>query len=238
MKILFVGPSLPDASTVVGRDVIVRPPATQGDVIAAIEAGASVIGLIDGGFEYTAPVWHKEILFGLAAGVTILGASSMGALRAAECHPFGMIGIGRIFEGYRDGTLIDDADVALIHAPAEMNYRPLSVPMVNVTATLQWVVRHGAISRQEGEALDLAARTIFFKQRSWRRVVDVCQALVPERKTELKKVLPASEIDQKRHDALLLVERMDAPQRESAFAGDWTLQTTSIWRDKPALSSE
>ena len=73
-----------------------------------------MIGIIDGGFEYTAPVWHKEILYALSAGTRVLGAASMGALRAAECHSFGMTGVGSIFKEYRDGTRIDDSDVAQI----------------------------------------------------------------------------------------------------------------------------
>ncbi len=86
MKVIFVGPSLPDAASFAGDDAFVCPPAVQGDVLAAVKRGASVIGLIDGGFEYTAPVWHKEILYALSQNVAVLGAASMGALRAAECQ--------------------------------------------------------------------------------------------------------------------------------------------------------
>lgn len=238
MKVLFVGPSLPDAAAIAGHDLVVRPPATQGDVLSAIGEGATAIGLIDGGFEYTAPVWHKEILYGLSKGVAIFGAASMGALRAAECHPFGMVGIGRIFEDYRDGSVIDDSDVALIHAPAEMQYRPLSVPMVNVRSTLQRVVADDLISPQESAALDAAARAIFFKERTWRRIVAACQALVPHRKTEIANLLPAVEVDQKRRDALLLVQHMDVMGPQPVSAGTWTFQETSIWREKPILSLE
>ncbi|WP_411196226.1 TfuA-like protein, partial [Rhizobium sp.] len=117
MKVIFAGPSLPDAESLAGEAIRVLPPAMQGDVLAQLERGANVIGLIDGGFEYAAPVRHKEILHALSLGVAVFGAASMGALRAAECHPFGMIGIGRIFEDYRTGRLVDDAAVALMHAP-------------------------------------------------------------------------------------------------------------------------
>ena len=43
----------------------------------------------------------------------------MGALRAAELHAFGMRGVGRIFEAFRDGELEDDDEVAVVHGPAE-----------------------------------------------------------------------------------------------------------------------
>ncbi|RUX68847.1 hypothetical protein EN904_03020 [Mesorhizobium sp. M7A.F.Ca.CA.001.07.2.1] len=61
----------------------------------AVLEGRKVIGLIDGLFESGPAVWHKEILFALDAGCRLLGAASMGALRAAECWQFGMIGIGK-----------------------------------------------------------------------------------------------------------------------------------------------
>jgi hypothetical protein len=231
MKVLFVGPSLPGAGAIVGTDVTVRPPATQGDILAAIKEGASVIGLIDGGFEYTASVWHKEILYGLSRGVTIVGAASMGALRAAECHPFGMIGIGKIFEDYRDGVAIDDADVALTHAPAEMDYLPLTVPMVNVRATLSLAVGNGFMTAQEMEALDHAAREIFFKERDWRRILERCKSLNPQRKMDLGRILPAIQVDQKRQDAIMLVERLAVSGSEPIPAQTWTFQTTSFWRE-------
>ena len=72
--------------------------------MSAVSAGATVIGIVDGYFEYVAPVWHKEILYALSSGCTVLGAASMGALRACECAAFGMRGIGRIFEDYREGV--------------------------------------------------------------------------------------------------------------------------------------
>ena len=40
----------------------------------------------------------------MSEGVPVFGAASMGALRAAELHEFGMRGIGRIFEAFRDGV--------------------------------------------------------------------------------------------------------------------------------------
>lgn len=232
MKVLFVGPSLPDAGALVKPDISVRPPATQGDILAAIKEGASVIGLIDGGFEYTAPVWHKEILYGLSRGVTIVGAASMGALRAAECHPFGMVGIGRIFEDYRDGVVIDDADVALMHAPAEMNYLPLTVPMVNVRATLSLAVSDGLIAGQEAEALERTAQGIFFKERDWKQILESSKSLKPQRKMEINRLLSTIRVDQKRRDAIMLVEHLAASGSEPVQVAKWTFQITSFWREK------
>ena len=69
-------------------------------------------------------------------GVHVFGASSMGALRAAELHPFGMVGVGRVFEGYRAGVYEDDDEVAVVHASEEAGFAPLSEAMVNVRHAL------------------------------------------------------------------------------------------------------
>jgi hypothetical protein len=81
------------------------------------------IVLIDGVFHQSLAVWHKEIVYALLAGVVCIGAASMGALRAAELHRYGMIGVGKIFEMYRDGEE-DDSLVAMTFDP--VTYRPLS----------------------------------------------------------------------------------------------------------------
>jgi hypothetical protein len=83
--VVFLGPSLPleDARKIL--DAIYLPPAKQADLIsAAINHEPDAIALIDGTFHQSLSVWHKEILFALQRGIRVFGASSMGALRAAE----------------------------------------------------------------------------------------------------------------------------------------------------------
>ena len=50
----------------------------------------------------------------------------------AELHTFGMVGVGRIFEGYRDGQLDADDEVAVIHSSSEQGYRVCSDALVNI----------------------------------------------------------------------------------------------------------
>ncbi|OWV80262.1 antibiotic resistance protein [Rhizobium sp. R634] len=235
MKIIFAGPSLPDAASLAGEGIRVLPPATQGDVLAAVAKGANVIGLIDGGFEYAAPVWHKEILHALWLGVAVLGAASMGALRAAECHPFGMIGIGRIFEDYRTGRLVDDAAVALTHAPSALGSKPLTVPLVNVMATLDAMERDRLLTHGQREALEKAADAIFFKKRTWRAVVERCAELAEADRPRLLAALIAHSVDQKRIDALELLKAVqEAEDARSSAVPPWKLHETSF-RIRPVL---
>jgi len=84
-------------------DADYRPPARRGDVLAAARDGADIICLIDGVFFQDSSVAHKEILEALQMGVRVIGASSMGALRAAEMDVYGMEGVGEIYRAYRSG---------------------------------------------------------------------------------------------------------------------------------------
>lgn len=228
MKVVFVGPSLPDAADFAGGDMQIKPPAVQGDIMKALQAGASAIGLIDGQFEFVAPVWHKEILYAHSRGVPVLGASSMGALRAVECAAFGMIGIGRIFEDYKTGRRWDDGDVALLHAPRELKYAPLSVPLVNVDATLQRARSLDLLSQNDAGAMFHSARRLFFKDRTWRQIADMAGMAYED----LRVVLAEAWVDQKRSDALELVEalkRLDPTSRASEQP-QWNFNATPIWR--------
>ncbi|EJC80856.1 hypothetical protein Rleg4DRAFT_2522 [Rhizobium leguminosarum bv. trifolii WSM2297] len=235
MKILFAGPSLPDAASLAGEAIRVLPPAMQGDVQAQVEQGANVIGLIDGGFEYAAPVWHKEILHALSLGVAVFGAASMGALRAAECHPFWMIGIGRIFEDYRTGRLVDDAAVALLHAPSALGSKPLTIPLVNVSATLDAMEVGGLLAAGLRQELEDAAGAIFFKKRTWRVIVEQCAGLAEADRPQLLAALLLNSVDQKRIDALELLKAVqEARDTRSNVDLPWKLHATAF-RTRHAL---
>src|SRR5262249_32379648 len=138
-------PSLPvdDARPIL--DATYLPPAAMGDVWAIMHLRPKAVVIIDGFFEQTPAVWHKEILYALSRGVHVYGASSMGALRAAELHLFGMIGVGQVFEAFRDGRLEDDDEVAVAHGPAEYGYPSLSDAMVNIRATLRRAEEKGVL---------------------------------------------------------------------------------------------
>lgn len=241
MKILFAGPSLSGTEFVPlrsGEDVLLpdheltcRGPAKCGDITHAVDQGFRTIGLVDGRFEDVAAVWHKEILYALSKGVLIYGAASMGALRAAECYPFGMIGIGEVFERYAFGGLEDDAAVAQVHAPAEFGYIAFSEAMVTIDATLERAKTAGAINPDEMYYIRSAANAIFFKERSWRRVFDKISTEIADGEARIRPHICSI----KRLDATLLLEAM-LEQRQPKEMGapdhhfqDWTFNETSQW---------
>jgi hypothetical protein len=209
MRVLFVGPSLygetPDLA-----GITVRPPARQGDVAQAVLDGAGAIGLVDGFFDAVAAPWHKEILFALARGVTMLGSSSMGALRAAECAAFGMVPIGAIAHDYCSGALDDDAAVAISHGPEELGYPPLTEPLVNVKPTLERLRDLELISAAEQQRLWQGACQLHFKDRS-------IEALVPQ--PERREILAAyrkHRVNRKADDALLLISALRSCSAEAS----------------------
>ena len=144
-----------------------RPPAAAGDALLAAREKPSVFVLIDGVFDAGCAIRHNELLRLLAAGVRVIGAASMGALRAAELHPFGMEGVGVVFNAYARGRLVGDDEVALLHGPAELDWAPISVPLVTIRATLIAARRCGVISRQAARALLLRAMAAPYDERTW-----------------------------------------------------------------------
>ena len=229
MKALFAGPSL--YGEMVGGRIAAAPeivccgPAAQGDVAAAALDGATAIGLVDGRYEDVAAPWHKEILFALSEGVAVYGAASLGALRAVECAPFGMVGVGQIFARYRSGDLIDDGDVAQLHAPAELDYLPLTEARVNVEATIRRLAQRRQIEPPLAERLLTAARRLFFKRLTFEAVVEQAGA-----STELVELLVANRVDHKRADALALVARLAAHEDRLAEKPAWRLARPTAWR--------
>jgi hypothetical protein len=168
--IALAGPSLPAAERSQWPGVDWRPPAEAGDLLRLPADDGSTVCLIDGYFDHRPAVRHKEILLLLSRGVRIFGASSIGALRAAEMRAFGMIGVGAVYTAYARGTIEGDDEVALIHAGADRDWRSLSVSLVDVRATLCHARRRGTVSRAEARALLEAAASIHYVDRDWKSV--------------------------------------------------------------------
>jgi hypothetical protein len=198
--VAYAGPSLAPADRASYPDVDWRPPAEAGDLLRLATGEVSTVCLIDGYFDHRPAVRHKELLLLLARGARIFGASSIGALRAAEMEAFGMIGVGAIFAAYARGGLTGDDEVALIHAGPDRGWRPLSVPLVDVRTTLCAARRAKAIDRREARALLRAAASFHYVDRQWR---SVCAALADaKRKSAFEAWLETGAVSQKRADAL------------------------------------
>jgi|GEM_PF-2841739 hypothetical protein len=141
--IVFLGPTMShQEAKAILPDACYHDPIRCGDIFRALRLNPKTILIIDGYFEETAAVWHKEILFALSQGVNIIGASSMGALRASELYEYGMHGIGKIFELYKQGKIIGDDEVAVIH---DDQYISDVTPLVSVRIILEKAIKEKVI---------------------------------------------------------------------------------------------
>ncbi len=165
--IVYAGPSLSRREAEAALPgATLRPPVRRGDLYRDRERGGAVFVMLDGVFLQQEAVSPREVLDILADGALVVGAASMGALRAAECWPAGMRGIGAIYRLYRRGCLTSDDEVALVFSP-EDGYRPLSVPLINVRHALARAVRSGLLDRSAAGQAVRAAEETFYTERSW-----------------------------------------------------------------------
>jgi hypothetical protein len=175
--IVYLGPSLSlaTASGILGADY--RPPVKRGDLPVRYDG---TIVIIDGDFHQRLSVSPKEILRLLDAGTRVVGAASMGALRAVELARYGMEGCGWVFEAYRSGRLEADDEVAVSYSPEDM--RCLTVPLVNVRRWLDELIVGGDIDERTAGWLFERARELFYADRTpkrlwaaWSRVIARCE---------------------------------------------------------------
>jgi len=196
------------------------PPAQCGDVLRVLRLNPSTIVLIDGVYERVAAVWHKEILHALACGVRVIGAASMGALRAAELAPYGMEGLGSIYEDYASGVLVDDDEVAIVHTS---DGEPLSEPLVNIRATLRHAVEAGVVGCEVAGLVEAEAKGTFYAERSLSDAIRRAR----ERSGDPAQFAPlhafiadGGRVDQKRKDAITALKAvgMSAKRRSAQYA--------------------
>lgn len=201
--VVFLGPSLAreEAQAILPADY--RPPVAKGDVFALLALGVQRIVVIDGVFHSRPSIWQRELLAAIDGGIEVLGASSMGALRAAELHPFGMRGVGTVFDWYRSGFLDGDDEVALRHSTDEFAYRALSEPLVNIRATLQRAVVDGCLGPEEEQALVAFAKRTYYPERSHRALLTCPLVLAwpAQRRDAFRTHLESHAVDVKAEDA-------------------------------------
>jgi len=138
-SVVFLGPSLDHASAQPLVNARFLPPVARGDIDRLLTTEVpDAIGIVDGQFFQSLSISPKEVLRALDAGSRVFGASSMGALRAVELAPYGMVGVGEIYRLYASGTVDADDEVAMVYDTETL--RPLSVPLVNMRLALDAAV--------------------------------------------------------------------------------------------------
>ena len=233
--VVFAGPTLRQSDVLARLDAQVLGPAAFGDVYRAAHARPTALAIIDGYFERVPATWHKEILWAMAEGVHVFGASSMGALRAAELSVFGMVGVGKIFEAFRDGVLEDDDEVAVAHGAAEDGFVAISEAMVNIRATLERASAEQVLSGPTCQSLLDLAKGMFYAQRCYPALLEAgTVAGLPEAELgRFRDWVRQGRVDQKRLDAEALLDTLKefceqdpAPKRVS-----YSFEPTDAWHE-------
>jgi hypothetical protein len=214
--VVFLGPSCERDLAEEILPAAYLPPARRGDITSAVAGGARIITLIDGVFFQESAVGHREVLSALSRGTRVIGASSMGALRAAELDTLGMEGVGLIYRLYRDGVLVSDDEVALVYDPE--SFSPLSEPLINIRCTLRKARESGIITPGEEEELLASARSLYFPDRTYPLVCRHAEERLPaetcRRFLEFSRV---HAVDQKREDAIAALRRTRERAMESGM---------------------
>ena len=202
---VFVGPSL--SEHVDAFEVTRLPPAKAGDLLAAVDAGYQAIGIVDGALDPAECLTLAELASVLRTpGVTVFGGGSMGAVWAAQLQEYGMRGVGRIFRLLRRRAIQDSDELYVLHAPAELGYRCLTLPLINVRFTLRHMRRARRISRGEEQALVTYLKGIPWFDRDFPRIASaadqVCNSAL---RTKIVNSFNGHYRNAKRDDALAVI---------------------------------
>lgn len=233
---VYLGPSLPRPEAELILDAVYLDPIAMGDLYTLVRTRAQPgdrVAIIDGFFEQVPAVWHKEILYAIEKGVAVYGASSMGALRAAELHGFGMRGIGRVFEAYRDLVIEDDDEVAVAHATREEGYRSLSTAMVSIRFGLGQLFESGRLDAEQHDMLCAYAKSQHYNIRSWADTYAYAlgMGLGADVQAAIRDI--SAEVDAKAQDAIALLQHLAerAEASDAPTAPDFVLEQTGFWRE-------
>ncbi len=168
---LFAGPTLARARKIrpeLALDGVRElPPVQRGDLPRLVREHATpgAIAIVDGKFHQVLSIGHLEIRNAIAAGWTVWGMSSLGAIRAREMHHLGMRGYGRVFELYCGPGDFRDDEVTLLHEQ-DPPYRELSEPLVHLRLALRGLADAGVIAGELADALVRELEDMYFGDRT------------------------------------------------------------------------
>ena len=165
--IIFAGPSISHDQLAELTCADFAPPIRRGDIDRFLDYDVFVI--LDGEFGQNLSVSPKEILSALRAGKTVIGASSMGALRASELDSCGMIGVGWVYEHFASALIRRDDDVALAYSPVDLS--PITIPVIDIEYWTSLLIEKKVIPVREKKIICLTARRIFYADRTERALM-------------------------------------------------------------------
>jgi hypothetical protein len=230
---IFLGPTLAVARARAEIDATYLPPVAIGDVYRLWGRRPRVVGIVDGARERVPAVLHKEIMWVMERGVHVFGSADIGALRAVELDMFGMQGVGRIFQDFKDGTLAADDEVAVAYERGPDGYRAISEAMVNIRASLLAARQEKIISVDTCQLLTTIARDFFYSDRNWPGLLIAGKGngIGPGELDALDRWLPGNKRDQKADDAIAMLRKVRDfhATNPGPLKVSWTTADTAFW---------
>jgi TfuA protein len=193
--IIFVGPSLSLQKARKIFDADYRGPAKKGDLLVLSASSLislknrpnaiNFVGLIDGLFLQDYPPTPIEVFQLLSnKNFRVVGGASIGALRAVELEKFGMVGIGKIFELFKNGTTNADDEVAVTFHPGD-GVSIQSEAMIDIRFNLFIAHKINIITKRTKHIIAKAAKSIYFPYRNYSNVIEETRTKFPELSREL-----------------------------------------------------
>lgn len=190
-------------------EATVRPPAARGDLFRPNWRPGDVAVVVDGYFRERRSVGHKEILWVLDQGAEVIGAASMGALRAAELDRYGMRGVGQIYRMFASGEVDGDDEVGILHGPAVLGYPPQTVALVNLRHGCREGAGTNAIPEAIGRRIVAVAKELPFIFRTWPELAHRLDPAERPALATLRRLIDSGQWDLKHLDALLALHSID-----------------------------
>ena len=185
--IVYLGPTLnrDEASKILEADY--RDPAKKGDFLRLSHTSdeKKYVGFIDGVFLHDYPPSPIEV-YHLATrkNIELIGASSLGALRAVELEKFGMKGIGKIFQLFKNGILNADDEVAVTFVRDKNILQ--SEALIDIRFNLFLAYKKGIITKQTKKRFVRIAKNIYFPFRNYDDIITLTQEQFPSIHDELE----------------------------------------------------
>ncbi|MFW2438911.1 MAG: TfuA-like protein [Arenicellales bacterium] len=176
---VFGGPSLELLTTLMREQINERPPVRNGDLqtlCSDVRPGTALI--LDGLFGSELAINPTEIRQAMEAGWQVYGAASMGAMRAAELWPLGMIGLGDVYNLLRSGCLSSDADMAVLYVST--HFREATISMVHIQFLLNHMHRCHHLPTLQARKMKLAAQHIYWTERTLGQVLAAWHSIAIE----------------------------------------------------------
>jgi hypothetical protein len=121
-----------------------------------------------------------------------------------------------------------------------MGSRPIGEALINIRLTLRLAVRQGVISEALSQQLQGAAKSTYFMDRSYSKIVEDTRPLLStagrEMLLSLERWLPANAVDQKKNDAVGLLDLVASGAHTSWAPRQRQISITQSWFEDLKIS--